>query len=206
MLTTSDRILSGSILRWHALQGSLSRTQTVAEHCHRMGIIADALLEVLGCDKDYEGLYLLKQYIQCHDDHELITGDCPSTYKVFLKERNEALASEFAGIEESVDTICTDIEQYLYQSFNQYYWVAKLADVLEAQCFYRQYSLGHVATDKAVEASLSKALQSIVDKASKDHVHNWSVAFDFVDRLLSDTSGLPYAMTRLHQNLNLKRA
>tara|TARA_B100002049_G_C15990866_1_gene337221 strand:+ start:365 stop:535 length:171 start_codon:yes stop_codon:yes gene_type:complete len=54
-LTTADRLRSQTIQRWHTVQVSMQ--QSVAAHSHSVGIIAEALAELVGLKMTFEDKY-----------------------------------------------------------------------------------------------------------------------------------------------------
>ena len=189
MLTDFDRIRVAGLTRWHGLAHNLSREQTIAEHCHRMGIIADILVPLLAGDRyadDHGALYHLHRAIATHDDAELFTSDISSTAKQQFKRLIPNFAEILEQVEHQVDPKHRSHVDYLQTHAPLLLDVMTLSDILEASLFYSQYHLQDKAINNAVINGLSESLTSLTDKIHHTYPHidtHW--LHDFVHELMS---------------------
>ena len=87
------KLRQGHVRRWHTV--AVAREQTVSDHCHRVGVIAEEVLKTLG-DPLTALVDHCTQWAAIHDRHEVITGDLPPHAKA-------AAGTEFAFYEKAAD-------------------------------------------------------------------------------------------------------
>jgi 5'-deoxynucleotidase len=83
-LTLQQKLRAGHVRRWHIV--AVARDQTIADHMHRVGVITDEILHILG-HKDWDSGVRLNamEWARVHDLPEVRLGDPPSNAKVTLR-------------------------------------------------------------------------------------------------------------------------
>lgn len=169
-LTTADRLRSQTIQRWHTVQ--ISMTQSVAAHSHCMGIIAEALAELLNLSMSFEDKYYLLKYAQVHDLPEILQGDLSSTYKKFIEEK----VPEFKAVQEEMELMLVPELADIKLHFDKkpvLKDISKLADLIEAFHFFTKAKSGDTHHNIVVQ---EKLLAMIFDKAQAGaQTHDWDV-------------------------------
>ncbi|GAA5138637.1 YfbR-like 5'-deoxynucleotidase [Thalassotalea piscium] len=167
-LSILDKLRSRNITRWHTVLTSMN--QSVAEHSHCMGIIAEALLDELFVDvhnkPTIEDKYWVLKYSQQHDLAELYSCDLSSIYKSLLNK----LIPDFKRVTDAIETallpelektkgyICLQPELEL---------ILKAADLLEALNFFKYGKGLDVEHNNIVEQKIMEALIAIENDGQK---------------------------------------
>lgn len=203
MLSIRDKLRSRNIERWHIV--ATTQVQNVAEHSHCVGIIAEALLEMLhdnACTKpSIEERYIVLKYSQVHDLPEICLGDSPSTTGEYLKRVVPQLRETLAKLERQLCPEIAELENRMAEAYPYLKHVCKAADILEA------YSFMHIAQgldsqhNDVVFQKLSNAIAnhiekgqtlyplydwSCIDTLKYDIVHGQSAVIDFESKLVLD--------------------
>lgn len=130
MMTLQQKLRAGHVRRWHIV--AVAREQTVADHMHRVGVIAEEILRILGMFNWSDNLTLnVMRFAAIHDRHEFLLGDIPTPGKVLIADENKAPNNPIE------DAACTLDPEYseLVECFAQYPlagMIVKYADILEA--------------------------------------------------------------------------
>lgn len=86
----NQKLRAGHVRRWHIV--AVSREQTVADHMHRVGVIAEEILRILGRFDWNSNLTLnVMRWASIHDRVEALTGDVPTPTKAGIREVTELL-------------------------------------------------------------------------------------------------------------------
>lgn len=142
-LTLTEKLRAGHVRRWHIV--ALSREQTVADHMHRVGVIAEEILTLLGLFSWDNNLTLnVMRWCAIHDRHEVKIGDIPTPGKVLMRMQQ----SEGRDVE--YDASCALDEEFgeLSQCMGPAGecslggLVVKLADLLEAMNYLGIFGCG----------------------------------------------------------------
>lgn len=82
-MTLEQKLRSGHVRRWHIV--AVSREQTIADHMHRVGVIAEEILTILGRFSWDSNLTInVMRWAFIHDRHEVVLGDIPTPGKGHL--------------------------------------------------------------------------------------------------------------------------
>lgn len=85
MLNLTEKLRSGHVRRWHIV--AVAREQTVAEHMHRVGVITEEILRILGYFSWNSNLTLnAMRWAAIHDRPEFKLGDIPTPGKELIRE------------------------------------------------------------------------------------------------------------------------
>lgn len=75
-----QKLRAGHVRRWHIV--AVAREQTVAEHMHRVAVLAEHILRILGkFDWDSNLTLNVMRWASIHDRVESLTGDVPTPTK-----------------------------------------------------------------------------------------------------------------------------
>jgi 5'-deoxynucleotidase YfbR-like HD superfamily hydrolase len=187
MLTIRDKLRASSVNRWHTL-GNINRTQNIAEHSFSMALLADDLLRRLyksiNAFPSTDELYLVMRYSLVHDLPEVLTGDGPSPYKVFLSKH----AANFSELLKKVEFQCVPELAELDDAFRKHPLlgvVCKACDCIEA---YHFISInGNISGDQDhIKIVQNKLLQAIMKVKKKGLIINPNLDWSEVDNLIED--------------------
>lgn len=135
-LTVRDRVRGRNDKRWHTCD--TVKEQTVADHSHGVGIIAEDMLDRLfknsGRFATIEDRYYLLKYSQVHDLPEVIVGDMSAVFKVWLSNKS----SDFSEILDFVESSLVPELQVIKDYFKTKPYLAavcKIADIIESYNF-----------------------------------------------------------------------
>lgn len=140
-ITLEQKLRASSVKRWHIVQTTI--VQTLADHSYRVAMLTEALLklfcEVYFNNGTHKYTVLRARSIDValhHDVLEVLTGDMPTTYKDWLRD---------AGYGPPEPTFLMEKENcYPGDSDNEVLiaMLVKLADLIEAATFIRDYGVG----------------------------------------------------------------
>lgn len=188
-LTLRDRLRSRSVKRWHTVSTSIS--QSVADHSHNMGIIAEQLLyEVCSPigEPSIEHQYWVLKYCQIHDLPELITGDLSSVFKSWLKESIPDFSNVWDSLERELIPELEDVDEVFF-NFPYLKYVCKAADVLEAYNFIMLSKGLDEQHNQVIIDKLENMLQAMVAKFKlKQPLYNWERIFKVKTEMLEGNS------------------
>lgn len=174
-LTIRDRLRSRNVKRWHTCD--TVKEQTVADHSHGVGILAEEMLERLFINSEnnptIEDRYYVLKYSQVHDLPEIICGDLSSVFKRWLSQTS----IDFDGILNFVEAKLVPELNILKEVFAAKPYLAtvcKIADILEGYSFIT-LSMGLDAQhNKHIIEKLDDALANIEEVNTKAHPElNW---------------------------------
>jgi 5'-deoxynucleotidase YfbR-like HD superfamily hydrolase len=198
-LTVRDRLRSRNVKRWHTCD--TVKEQTVADHSHGVGIIAEDMLERLfaNCENNptiTDRYYVLK-YAQVHDLPEIVCGDLSSVFKKWLSQESNDFDDILNLVETKLVPELNDIKN-VFKEKPYLASVCKIADILEGYSFIT-LSMGLDAQHNAhIIEKLDGALSIIQDINTKaypdlnwgaisqlkhDILHGRSVLIDFEKHL-----------------------
>lgn len=84
-MNLTEKLRSGHVRRWHIV--AVAREQTVADHMHRVGVITEEILRLLGYFSWNSNLTLnAMRWAAIHDRPEFKLGDIPTPGKELLRE------------------------------------------------------------------------------------------------------------------------
>lgn len=159
-MTLDQKLRTGHVRRWHIV--ATSRDQTVADHQHRVAILAEELLRTMGAFSWDSSLTLgVMRLAFLHDRHEVLIGDIPTPGKTHLKCAGGAAILRAA--ETDVDAEYAELEEYGRVGQPLAGAIVKLADLLESVNWLSIFGVGDHASqvlDGLVEAVLP-ALQAV---------------------------------------------
>lgn len=134
--TVRDRIRSRNVKRWHTCD--TVKEQTVADHSHGVGIIAEELLERLFINHEneptVEDRYYVLKYAQVHDLPEVLCGDLSSVFKSWLCKTSVDFADILHMVEIKLVPELSPIYNY-FKTKPHLTTVCKVADILESYNF-----------------------------------------------------------------------
>lgn len=144
------QLRTGHVRRWHIV--AVSREQSIAEHMHRVGIIAEQILRILDRYSWDSNLTInVMRWAHIHDRSEVVTGDTPTPAKVAMRYASEVgrdseevvdpLARITAIIDPEADELrrCVEHDQPLAGA------IVKLADLIEAMNYVGIFGCGRHA-------------------------------------------------------------
>ena len=166
-LKLRDRLRSRSISRWHTVE--ISKEQSVAEHSHLVGVIAEHLLnELVSIEKiSFQDRYILLKYAQIHDESEVILNDISSILKTYLKNKS----ADFGTIIEELELELTPELAITNAHFSinpHLKHIAKLADLLEALSFMSTCSGGDSQHNQVIFEKLNDLIDLRCRTATKE--------------------------------------
>lgn len=83
-MNLTEKLRSGHVRRWHIV--AVAREQTIADHMHRVGVIAEEILHRLGYFSWDNNLTLnVMRWAAIHDRHEFLLGDLPTPGKELIR-------------------------------------------------------------------------------------------------------------------------
>lgn len=83
-MNLTEKLRSGHVRRWHIV--AVAREQTIADHMHRVGVIAEEILQRLDLFDWNSNLTLnVMRLAAIHDRHEFRMGDLPTPGKDIIK-------------------------------------------------------------------------------------------------------------------------
>lgn len=143
-ITLEQKLRASSVTRWHIV--STAAHQTLADHSYRVAMITVALLKLFCETFLLNGTGVYRAYraraldmALHHDVLEVLTGDMPTTYKDWLRnaghnaiEPTHLMDQEYC---EGLDESCRAYEPLVRA-------LIKLADLIEAATFIRDYGIG----------------------------------------------------------------
>lgn len=92
-MNLTEKLRSGHVRRWHIV--AVSREQTIADHMHRVGVIAEEILQILGMfDWNFNITLNVMRWAAIHDRHEYLMGDLPTPTKEAIRVQ---LANSYGG-------------------------------------------------------------------------------------------------------------
>jgi 5'-deoxynucleotidase YfbR-like HD superfamily hydrolase len=165
-LSLIDRLRARWVARWHTVQ--TLHQQTIAEHSHCVGVIAEDLLSRFAARNNkplcYEQRYLVLKYAQVHDMPELLTGDPSSPFKHMTKQALPGFAEYMEALEHALVPELVEIEQ-ASNRFPHLPFIMKAADLLEAISFFRMAQGRDKEHNDVVRMKLNDLLQHTVSNA-----------------------------------------
>ena len=144
-MTLEQKLRSGHVRRWHIV--AVSREQTIADHMHRVGILTEEILTILGRFSWESSLTLnAMRWAAIHDRHEFLLGDLPTPGKAAIRasEDWDAPAGKGDGITDAaakIDPEAEDLRQCVEEggACPLAGRIVALADYFDAMCHDRPY-------------------------------------------------------------------
>lgn len=189
-LTVRDRVRARNVKRWHTCD-TVSE-QTVADHSHGVGVIAEEMLERLllntGVSPTIEDRYYLLKYSQVHDLPEIICGDMSSVFKKWLSNASTDFAQILDVVEEKLLPELAVIKDH-FKTKPYLTVICKIADILESYNFISlSMGLDKQHNDHIIE-KLDAALLSIGEVNAKAYPDfNWIAIQELKDDIIHGKS------------------
>ena len=162
-ITVYEKLRTGHVRRWHIV--AMTREQTVAEHTHRVVILCEEILSLLGKDDWYDPLFVSTiRLALCHDHHEFLLGDVPPPSKKILAK--VAGHDVFDAAAKVVDVHTEDLVHTLQRTAPLAVRVVKLADLIEAVNHLGTFGVGTHA--RAVWLGLQKAAAGAIARLHEE--------------------------------------
>src|SRR5688572_6730086 len=147
-MTLEQKLRSGHVRRWHIV--AVSREQTIADHMHRVGILTEEILTILGRFSWESSLTLnAMRWAAIHDRHEFLLGDLPTPGKAAIRasEDWDAPAGKGDGITDAaakIDPEAEDLRQCVEEggACPLAGRIVKAADLLEAMNYIGVFGCG----------------------------------------------------------------
>lgn len=165
----AEKLRVGHVRRWHIV--AVSREQTVADHMHRVVVLTEEILTLLGLFNWRQALTLdAMRWAHIHDRHEYLLGDIPTPGKRAIRTElygtygSDALDLTAAKIDPEADELKEGIVDGLAEA------VVKYADTLEAMNYIGIFGCGSHARGVwlgLVEAA-AEACREVAAKANAD--------------------------------------
>ncbi|MBT9158765.1 MAG: hypothetical protein DDT26_00012 [Dehalococcoidia bacterium] len=135
-MNVNEKLRLGHVRRWHIV--AVSREQTVADHSHRVGVITEEILRILGIFNWNSNTTLnAMRWAAIHDRPEIKLGDIPTPGKELIRS-NSARGRDPIHLSE-LEAEATDLEYFELSECvspggdcSVAGHVVKLADTLEA--------------------------------------------------------------------------
>lgn len=190
--TVRDRIRSRNVKRWHTCD--TVKEQTVADHSHGVGIIAEEMLERLFSNSDtnptIEDRYFVLKYSQVHDLPEIVCGDLSSVFKKWLSKKStdfdEILNMVEAKLVPELNMIKTAFASKPYLAT-----VCKIADILEGYSFITlSMGLDEQHNAHIIEKMDDALVQIETDNAKAYPLFNWAAISELKHDILHGRSVL----------------
>lgn len=167
-MNLTEKLRSGHVRRWHIV--AVAREQTIADHMHRVGVIAEEILQRLGMFSWDNNLTLnVMRWAAIHDRHEFLMGDLPTPTKQAIRVQlansygedvfERAAADIDPEAEELRSCIASDGECPLAGH------IVKYADLLEAMNYVGIFGCGSHAREVwgGLQHAAMQACATIID-------------------------------------------
>lgn len=141
-----DLLALSHVPRWTII--ATSRQQSVAEHSHRVAVIAQYILDDIAPSASNGWHEEILRWAIMHDGPEAITGDIPTPFKRILHE---------SGFETSESQACEWYSEEKRKVSAVKKSVVSLADTIEAVSFISKWGTGAVA--KRIAEEMEKRLK-----------------------------------------------
>lgn len=166
-MTLEQKLRSGHVRRWHIV--AVSREQTVADHMHRVGVIAEEILRILGLfDWNFNITLNVMRWAAIHDRHEYLLGDLPTPGKDAIRyhgthECPDPVGSASARIDPEAEELRECIEEGGDMPLAGR--IVKYADLLEAMNYVGIFGCGSHAREvwAGLQQAALQAATKIID-------------------------------------------
>lgn len=188
-MNLTEKLRSGHVRRWHIV--AVAREQTIADHMHRVGVIAEEILRTLGLfDWNFNITLNVMRWAAIHDRHEYLLGDLPTPTKEAIRVQlattygedvfERAAADIDPEAEELRASIAADGGCPLAGD------IVKLADLLEAMNYVGIFGCGSHAREVWVglQHAAFQATTKIIDRLSDSEAEETHKRlFGLIDKL-----------------------
>lgn len=167
-MNLTEKLRSGHVRRWHIV--AVAREQTIADHMHRVGVIAEEILQRLGMFSWDNNLTLnVMRWAAIHDRHEFLLGDLPTPGKEAIRMElvrivdGDPITLAAAKLDPEAEELrqCVEPEGACPLAGH----IVKLADLLEAMNYVGIFGCGSHAREvwEGLQHAALQACATIVD-------------------------------------------
>lgn len=167
-MTLEQKLRSGHVRRWHIV--AVSREQTIADHMHRVGVIAEEILRILGLfDWNYNITLNVMRWAAIHDRHEFLMGDLPTPTKEAIRIQlvNTYGEDVFERAAADIDPEAEELRACIAEDGDMPLAgrIVKLADLLEAMNYVGIFGCGSHAREvwAGLQQAALQATAKIID-------------------------------------------
>lgn len=159
-----EKLRSGHVRRWHIV--AVSREQTIADHMHRVGVIAEEILLTIGQFNWANNLTLnTMRWAAIHDRHEYLLGDLPTPGKrAILGEQGEGYDAVYWAAAK-IDEEFLELSQCVGPAGECPLagYIVKLADSIEAMNYIGIFGVGSHAAEvwRGLRVASLEALETL---------------------------------------------
>lgn len=167
----TEKLRSGHVRRWHIV--AVAREQTIADHMHRVGVIAEEILQRLGMFSWDNNLTLnVMRWAFIHDRHEFLLGDLPTPGKEAIRmacdwDASAGQGDPITGAAAKLDPEGEELRQCIEPSGECPLagHIVKYADLLEAMNYVGIFGCGEHARQvhNGLKDAAFKACATIID-------------------------------------------
>lgn len=168
------QLRTGHVRRWHIV--AVSREQSIAEHMHRVGIIAEQILRILDRYSWDSNLTInVMRWAHIHDRSEVVTGDTPTPAKTAMWQASEVgrdsngVVDPLARITALIDPEAEELRQCVEHDQPLAGAIVKLADLIEAMNYIGIFGCGQHARETWEEIQ-QKAYRQVVTIGKLAHL------------------------------------
>lgn len=194
----TKKLRAGHVRRWHIV--AVAREQSVAEHMHRVGVIAEEILCILGRYSWDSNLTInVMRWAFIHDRSEVVTGDTPTPAKSAMFKASEVgrdsgvVVDPLALITALVDPEAEDLRICVEQDQPLAGAIVKLADLIEAMNYVGIFGCGEhalatwqeIAVKTRCQArKIGDMLQPDPKTATNRELDNWARSVTGLEQLI----------------------
>lgn len=177
----TEKLRSGHVRRWHIV--AVAREQTIADHMHRVGVIAEDILQRMGLFSWDNNLTLnVMRWAAIHDRHEFKLGDLPTPGKTAIRVElvdivdGDPITLAAAKLDPEAEELRRCVEQGGECPLAGH--IVKFADLLEAMNYVGIFGCGRHAREVWGE------LQHLAMQACATIIDHETIADDRAEALL----------------------
>lgn len=179
-MNLTEKLRAGHVRRWHIV--AVAREQTIAEHMHRVGVIAEEILRILGLFDWNSSLTLnTMRWAAIHDRHEFKLGDLPTPAKDLIRSfvGTEPFGDPIDAAAAVLDPEAEELRQCVAATGECPLagYIVKYADTLEAMNYVGIFGCGSHA------AGVHHGLRNSANKAYNNLINHYDPGFDAASEL-----------------------